>query len=192
MTQTSPSKGGKTWVTADPHFGHTNICKFTNFDGTPVRPWDDVNEMTEALIANWNSVVHDDDRVYLLGDVAMNRKGLDQSLPRLKGRIVLVRGNHDIDKLSYYSNYFEDVRACVVKKGFVLSHIPIHPDCMDRWGVNIHGHLHNNTIKLPDKSEDNRYVCVSVEKTGYFPVELTKVLEAQKIVSNPDQLTLGL
>ena len=47
----------KTWVIADTHFGHANICNFTRNDGSPLRPWDDVTEMDEALIQNWNGVV---------------------------------------------------------------------------------------------------------------------------------------
>jgi calcineurin-like phosphoesterase family protein len=162
----------KTWVIADPHFGHAGVCRFTQADGvTPLRPWDDPDEMTEALINNWNSVIHPDDRVYLLGDVAMNRKALDRSLPRLMGRKVLVKGNHDMDKLSYYSQYFDDIRAYVVKKNLIMSHIPIHPESLSRWKVNIHGHLHSNKVNDP------RYVCVSVEHTNYFPVDLQTIID---------------
>lgn len=183
----------RTWIIADPHFFHVNICKFLRADGTPLRPWDDAAEMSEALIKNWNSVVHPADRVYVLGDVAMSRKALDASLPRLMGRKVLVKGNHDIDKLSYYSKYFDDIRACVQRKGFILTHIPIHPESLGRWGVNIHGHLHSNVVLDSKGRPDRRYFCVSVEHTNYHPVELTQVLEtAKKRVSNTDQLTLGL
>ena len=136
--------------------------------------------MSEWMIAEYNKMVDPGDRVYILGDVAMNRKALDRSVPRLLGRKVLVKGNHDIDKLSYYSQYFDDVRAYVVKKGFILSHIPIHPESMGRWVVNIHGHLHYRRVLLPypgsKEVPDERYVCVSVEHTDYRPVLLDKVL----------------
>lgn len=161
----------KTWLYADPHFGHGNICKFTREDGSPLRPWDDPEQMTEDLINWYNELVDDGDRVYILGDVAMNRRGLDMSVPRLKGRKVLVKGNHDIDKLSYYSKYFDDIRAYVCKKGFILSHIPIHPGSLARWSINIHGHLHANTV------DDPRYRCVSIELTDYRPILLDQVLE---------------
>lgn len=161
----------KTWLYADPHFGHGNICKFTRDDGSPLRPWDDSGQMTEDLINWYNELVEDGDRVYILGDVAMNRRGLDMSVPRLKGRKVLVKGNHDIDKLSYYSKYFDDIRAYVCKKGFILSHIPIHEGSLARWQINIHGHLHAHSV------EDKRYRCVSVEQTDYRPILLDRVLE---------------
>lgn len=177
-------KRGRTWVIADPHFGHAGVCRFLRTDGTKLRPWDDPKEMTEALINNWNELVHPDDRVYLLGDVAMNRRALNDSVPRLNGRKVLVKGNHDIDKLSFYSQYFDDVRAYVVKKGFIMSHIPIHSGSLSRWSLNIHGHLHSNVVLDESGNPDRRYACVSVEHTDYRPVELTQLLNKHGIAGN--------
>lgn len=173
---------GRTWLYADPHFYHEGVCRFTRHDGSKLRPWDNADEMSEWMIAEYNKIVHPEDRVYILGDVAMNRKALERSVPRLMGRKVLVKGNHDIDKLSYYAQYFDDVRAYVVKKGFILSHIPIHPESMGRWQVNIHGHLHYNTVKeqYGDRmlaGDDPRYLCVSVEHTDYVPILLDRALE---------------
>lgn len=164
----------KTWLTADPHFGHAGVTKFLREDGSKLRPWDSVEEMDEALVKNWNSVVGDKDRVYLLGDVVINRKALP-ILSRLKGRKVLVKGNHDIFRLEDYLPYFDDIRAYVVKKAgdgrrVIMSHIPIHPDSVGRFGVNIHGHLHSNKI------DDSRYVCVSVEHTDFTPVEFSQLM----------------
>lgn len=47
---------GKIWVYSDPHFHHKNIVKFENFDGTKVRPWDDVEVMNEEMIG-WYMMV---------------------------------------------------------------------------------------------------------------------------------------
>ena len=62
------------WLVSDTHFGHANACVFRNSDGTKMRPWDDVNEMDEVMVDNWNRVVKPGDRVYHLGDVAINRR----------------------------------------------------------------------------------------------------------------------
>lgn len=173
---------GRTWVYADPHFFHWGVCKFLRADGiTKLRPWDDADKMSEQLIQWYNELVHPDDRVYILGDVAMNRKALDRSLPRLSGRKVLVKGNHDTDKLSYYSQYFDDIKAYVVKKGFIMSHIPIHPGSLSRWELNIHGHLHSNKVQygqIKDNTiDDVRYYCASVEHTDFRPILLDRVLQ---------------
>jgi len=173
----------RTWLYADPHFFHQGVCNFTRKDGSPLRPWDDAEEMSVWMVEEYNKLVNDEDRVYLLGDIAMNRKALDRSLPFLKGRKILVKGNHDIDKLSYYSQYVDDIRAYVPKKGFVLSHIPIHPGSLGRWGINIHGHLHSNVVENHPGYElslpDPRYVCVSVEHTEYKPILLDTILTAK-------------
>lgn len=170
----------KTWVYSDPHFFHKNIVKFTNYDGTPVRPWDDHEKMSEDMIAWYNELVKPEDRVYLLGDVAFSRGALNRSLPRLNGRIVLVKGNHDMDKLSYYSQYVDDIRSYVVKKGFIMSHIPLHPECLGRWSLNIHGHLHGNTVS---KGEDLRYFNASVEQTNFRPILLDDILKERGLKS---------
>lgn len=166
---------GRTWLIADPHFSHQGICNFLRDDGTKLRPWDNCDEMDEALITNWNEVVSDEDRVYLLGDVCMRRQAL-HILDRLRGRKVLIKGNHDIFKLEDYRRYFDDIRAYVVQKTsdgrkVILSHIPIHSDSVGRFGINIHGHLHYNKI------DDPRYLCVSVEHTNYTPILLQDALK---------------
>jgi len=166
----------RTWLYSDPHFFHRKIVEFTNYDGSRVRPeWDDHVKMTEDLIEMYNTEVDDQDRVYILGDVAFTRRSLKNSLPRLKGRKVLVKGNHDQDKLSYYAQYFDDVRAYVVKKGFIMSHIPIHPESLSRWKLNIHGHLHCNKVMDGDRP-DPRYRNVCVEQTNFRPILLDEVL----------------
>jgi len=179
----------KTWLYADPHFYHPGVCRFVRYDGSPLRPWDNAEEMSEQMIQWYNELVHPDDRVYILGDVAMNRRALDMSVHRLNGRKILVKGNHDTDKLSYYSQYFDDIRAYVVKKGFIMSHIPIHPASLSRWSLNIHGHLHSNVVRVGDDFTDDydadvskfpidsRYKCVSVEHTNYRPIDLDTILK---------------
>lgn len=173
----------RTWVISDPHFGHENICKFTNYDGTKMRPWDDVNKMNEDLILNWNGLVNPEDRVYLLGDVAFSPAKMKEFVPQLNGRICLVPGNHEPPKMRKYFDLFDDVRGYVQRKGFIMSHIPLHPNCLGRWGVNIHGHLHNNLIMDGDKP-DTRYENVSVERIDYRPILLDVILVKHGLKNN--------
>lgn len=161
----------RTWLYSDPHFFQQSIVRFVRADGTKLRPWNDTDEMSEQMIIWYNEMVQPEDRVYILGDIAMNRRALDRCLPRLMGRKILVKGNHDTDELSYYSQYFDDIRSYVTKKGFVMSHIPLHPMSMNRWQINIHGHLHYREVGDP------RYVCVCVERTNYRPILLDEILQ---------------
>lgn len=170
---------GKTWVCADHHFHHDNILKFTREDGTPLRPFKTIEEHDETIIRNHNERVAQEDRVYLLGDVCINRRYLFL-LHRLAGRLVLVKGNHDIFKLKDYLPYFDDIRAYVVQKDgegnkVILSHVPIHPESVGRFGTNIHGHLHYNEIP------DSRYMCVSLEHTNYCPITIPEALKLRNL-----------
>ena len=164
-----------TFVVSDTHFGHAGVCKFTESDGvTKVRPWTDPEQMNEDMVRMWNETVRPNDKVYHLGDVVINRKFLP-ILDRLNGDKVLIKGNHDIFRLEEYTKYFRDVRGYHVLNGLILSHIPIHPDSLARFGCNIHGHLHTQRVMMTTyggaRTEiDPRYFNVSVEQIGFKPM----------------------
>jgi len=175
-----------TFLVSDTHFGHEKTCTmFKRADGTPLRPFKTVEEMDEEMVRRWNERVGKKDKVYHLGDVVINRKYLE-ILGRLNGDKVLIRGNHDIFKLEDYTKYFRDVRGYHVMNGMIFSHVPVHPESLGRFGVNIHGHLHYQRVKKivgVDKTGaftysdeiDPRYHCVCVEQTDYTPITLEEV-----------------
>lgn len=179
------------FLTSDTHFGHNNICKFTNRDGSPLRPWDNAEEMDEDMVKRWNETVGPNDKVYHLGDVVINRKALS-ILDRLNGDKVLIKGNHDIFKLNDYTKYFRDVRSYHVMNGCVLSHIPVHKDSIARFGTNIHGHTHSSRVRkvsgvnvetgeLQYSNEiDPDYFCVCVEQTDFRPILFEDVIQKIK------------
>jgi calcineurin-like phosphoesterase family protein len=179
------------FLTSDQHFGHANISKFTNKDGTKVRPWDNVEEMDEELVKRHNEVVKPGDKVYFLGDVVINKKAL-KMVGRLNGDKVLIRGNHDIFADADYQQYFRSLRGYHVMNGCILSHIPVHPDSLSRFGTNIHGHLHTNRVKkargvdaktgqiLYSDVLDTRYHCVCTEQTNFAPILFEDVLKKIK------------
>lgn len=178
---------GKTWVYSDPHFYHGNICKFEREPGVKLRPWDDADQMTDDMIRWYNEMVDDGDRVYILGDVAFSNRHMHNSVGRLKGRKVLVPGNHEPPKMRQYFDLFDDVRGYVVKKGFIMSHIPLHPGSLSRWKLNIHGHTHSNQVKdmfgrHELQSNDERYFCACVENTNFRPILLDDILKARGVV----------
>lgn len=172
-----------TWLIADPHYSHSGVCRFMRSDGiTKLRPWDNPDEMDEELVKRFNERVRPGDKCYFLGDVVMNRRGL-KVLERLNCKnLVLIKGNHDIFSLEEYTPYFRDIRGYHVLNGMILSHVPIHPESLARFGGNIHGHLHANRVMKPcgvdvhsgeilySNEIDPRYLCVSVEHTDFAPI----------------------
>lgn len=162
---------------SDHHFNHANILTFKRSDGTPLRDFATVEDMNEAIIANHNSVVRTGDKVYFLGDVTMDRKGKAlEFLDRMNGEKILIKGNHDQCKPEAYLKYFKDIRGSHQFEGLIMTHIPIHPESLARWGLNIHGHLHANVVlRELSKIPDPRYFNVSMEQINYTPIALEEI-----------------
>ena len=162
---------------SDHHFNHANILTFKREDGSPLRDFKDVDEMNEHIILKHNSVVRPNDRVYFLGDVIMSRKNSALAiLCRLNGEKILIKGNHDLCDPEAYLEYFKDIRGSHQFSGIIMTHIPIHPESLGRWGVNIHGHLHHQVVrKYNTKIPDERYFNVSMERINYTPISLEEI-----------------
>jgi calcineurin-like phosphoesterase family protein len=182
------------FLVSDTHFGHAGVCRFTCDDGvTKIRPWTDPEEMDEEMVRRWNERVGKNDKVYHLGDVVINRKALG-IMRRLNGDKVLIRGNHDIFRDDEYRQHFRELRAYHVMNGMILSHIPLHPESLGRFGVNIHGHTHQRRVMktgspipfgdgtFTPTEIDTRYHCVCVEQTDFAPIlfeDVIKRIEAE-------------
>ena len=163
------------FFTADLHFGHNNVVNFKNTDGTKARDFATVQDMEDAMVQMHNEIVKPTDKVYMLGDIAFNARGLDK-VKQMNGIKILVKGNHDQLKLNKYVDVFKDVRGCHVMNGLVFTHIPIHVDQLGRFGCNVHGHLHMNRVMQGDKI-DPRFLCVSVEHTDLKPIEFEDMVD---------------
>lgn len=156
------------WFTSDHHFFHRNILAYCSGRGC-----DSVEEMNELLVENHNARVSDSDTVYFLGDVAMGGGSNLVHVPRMKGRKILIPGNHDnchpMHKRSsqharkYMDAGFDKVLgdkhilgAGILSKSTLLCHMPPEgesfdgrPDRFVQWrpGINfpivICGHVHD-------------------------------------------------
>jgi calcineurin-like phosphoesterase family protein len=159
---------------------------------TPSRPHGSAAAGDEAMVENWNKIVKPGDRVYHVGDVAMSKKHLP-ILNRLNGRKVLIKGNHDLESLKIYQEYFDDVRGSHQFSGVLITHIPVHPTSLARWGFNVHGHTHTNRVTMENPDRDNeyepliidpRYFCVSVEQINYTPISLEEVKKHKTVLES--------
>jgi calcineurin-like phosphoesterase family protein len=167
------------WFCSDTHFSHANIIKYCN------RPFADTDEMDEALIRNWNSVVKPGDDVFHLGDVSFAK---DQSktcriLDRLNGNKFLIKGNHDKitdanlrAKFSFIRDYYElyvtDESAHGGKQLIVLLHfaMKIWNKC-HRGSIHLYGHSHGT---LPD-DPGSLSMDVGVDSHNYTPISYEQV-----------------
>ncbi len=165
------------YLISDTHFGHANILNFKRDDGTPMRPFANVEEMDFHMIERWNATVRPQDHVYHLGDVALKQQDL-WKVTALNGHKRLVRGNHDIFKTKQYMQVgFEEVYGVRVINDLILSHIPLHPESVKPQWLNCHGHLHNNQ---PAKHLGPKYFNVSVEMIDYTPITIEEAKDRHK------------
>ena len=145
------------WFTADHHFGHANIIKYTN------RPYHTVHEMNFAFTMAWNDTVKDGDLVYFLGDLSMKKNKVSQYLERLNGEIVFIVGNHDWKSIPFLEaekkilGVYKDplVRKIPSPEGMtpvVMTHVP-----MDEWEgqdsgtIHLHAHSHGASSKMRNR-----------------------------------------
>lgn len=163
----------KVYMIADLHFGHRNIMNFAG----DYRHGDTYMENMHNTILMWNARIRKRDIVYVLGDVAFSPEGL-YALNEMYGTKYLVRGNHDQFGLDEYTQVFNDIYGMRLYKGYWLSHCPIHPtELRDR--KNIHGHVHQNTIRNAYGEPDERYINVSIENTDGAPVYMEDIKKGE-------------
>lgn len=178
----------KIFVVSDTHFGHEKSLTFQNSVGR----FRSIEDKDRFIIANWNSVVRDDDVVYHLGDVFLGGSKRAQRILRcLNGHKILVRGNHDAKSDNWYLNAgFSEVHRIIWLTSpthpqthrYVFTHVPlpyVQLQAIEQLGFivkNYHGHLHaatdraftgNDVWDFPD-----RYFNASVEANGYTPTPI--------------------
>lgn len=164
---------------SDTHWGHKNIIQYSK------RPFTNVDEMNEALIANWNKLVKPEDTVYHLGDFAfMTYREFKNTCRRLNGSINVILGNHDNvitnnvrDLISSNSlNSVQDYKEIKAGgKNFVLFHYGQRVWNKSHHGsIHLYGHSHGS---LPPfgKSVDVGVDCKEITDE-YRPIHLDEVL----------------
>ncbi|MBN4066771.1 metallophosphoesterase [Simkania negevensis] len=150
------------WFIADTHFSHFNIIRYTR------RPFTDVEEMNQALIKNWNSLINDEDLVFFLGDFGLGSiEHLQEIFQQLKGQKVCIRGNHDGTPSKLYKVGFSVVlESAFIKLGCHEIELIHHPSPEPPPHFQCHGHIHE---KRPNKIINNQ-LNLCVEVWNYQPV----------------------
>jgi calcineurin-like phosphoesterase family protein len=164
------------WITGDQHWGHARIIELCN------RPFRDVAEMNEMLIANYNAVVGPDDEVYFLGDVAW--KDVIAATNILRHRLnqskrYLLIGNHDHKNIRdpMFASCFEWIKdyheLTYNKQLYVMSHYPFHSwRNSNRASFCCHGHTHSKI----DNSQHYRMDCgVDNPLCGFAPISIEAI-----------------
>ena len=163
----------KTFVISDTHFNHAGILSFKDYIGKPVRDFDSVEQMNEAMMDNWVSVVGPKDTVIHCGDVLFGHNKVEwmtENFDRLPGKKRLVVGNHD--NLKMLAPFFKDMQLWIDMPGFIFTHTPLHESTLAEKHrfkepkINVHGHIHTNP------SPEGPYRCVCVEQINFTPINI--------------------
>ena len=182
------------WWTSDHHFGHENII------GYCARPFANADAMNRAMVDRWNDVVSDGDEVWILGDMVMGHltANLSAHVWRLKGRKILVPGNHDIcwhgrkkggGQITAYLDIGGISRVVDAPKPVVLAgqqvqinHFPYRLDPQhdlkfmqhrprDEGGWLLHGHIHEKW------RQHGKQINVGVDAWNFAPVSDDTICE---------------
>ena len=161
------------WFTADYHIGHANIIKYTS------RPFQDVEEMDEAIMENFDSIVGKNDIVFFLGDIAFGEDlaGRILGLMMQKAEVHFIIGNHDrkyLKTISGMANSVNDILDIEIDgQPITLCHYAMrvwHKSHFDSWML--YGHTHG---RLPPAGkqwdvgiDNNRFLPISYETVKHI------------------------
>jgi len=173
------------WITADNHAGHRNILGYCK------RPFANVDEMDDAMVERWNSVVGKEDRVWHLADFCLGP--YEQAagyFARLNGNIHVLATpwHHDwrwLDKAMrpQFLGHMYTASGAVSLEGpvvtmlhngyyVVMHHYPYaHWDREHHGSVHLHGHSHGNY------QGEGRILDVGVDCHDFYPISLDKAIE---------------
>ena len=189
------------FITSDLHLGHKAIIQYCH------RPFDftdkGIEECDDFLLEQYRNTVNENDMVIFLGDLTFkkNHKGqkMTEIFTKLPGRKVLIKGNHDWYKDSFYRKCgFLSVNRYLIFGDYFLCHFPVtgkadfNGRLMDEEYCKfvkatcgfigektgfctriIHGHTH--TQRVDEDDGITRYnCCVDYKPNHYAPVEFTK------------------
>lgn len=177
---------GDIWFTSDLHLMHNKPFLYEP------RGFTSTEEMCEAIVERWNSVVMDEDTIYNLGDIALS--DTEAAIPyiqRLKGHQIWLRGNHcTVNRVTRILETCPNISllagmdssyATVIKSGkwsFYLSHYPtltgnFNEKHLNQHLISLHGHTHQQTNFL--QSNNPFLYHVGLDSHNCYPVNLEEI-----------------
>ena len=161
----------KIFITSNQQFGRFGAISEFN------RDFSTIDEMNTHLINKWNSVVSDEDIVYVLGDFMWDPETAEKIIVKLKGTVFATLGTYDysIEEISKFGNinivkrdinYDENLKIC-------MSYWPLKD-----WPFRNHGSIsvigkHGDEFKT---SHGDSILNVSCDYWDYKPVDVKKIL----------------
>ncbi|MFA5600238.1 MAG: metallophosphoesterase [Phenylobacterium sp.] len=173
------------YFTADLHFFDNRMDLF-------MRPFLNAEDNTQHLIKAWNSIIKDNDDVYVLGDFIVadkdtqeqQEKKLANICNKLNGKKHLILGNYDTLPKEIYLKYFASCSQKLVIKAsksgkqykFLLTHKP--EDYQDNCDYILCGHIHG-LWKVQRKM-----INVGCDAWHFKPIDIEQILFVINAIEN--------
>lgn len=194
-----------TFFTSDTHYFHGNVIRYCDrpwavmYRGSgiylkpsqilnrPIKdiPYEelkakieiDLAAMNRALVSNWNDVVAPFDTVYHLGDFSFgSRQDASDTLRKLNGKKILIRGNHDRSPSAMreigFDEVYESLEAEIDGVRLYMHH---QPQVRKYWGraqIHLCGHVHEKWTRYGDM------INVGVDRWNFAPRTVRELMGA--------------
>ena len=166
------------YFTSDTHFGQQRTLEMSK------RPFNNVIEMNNILVNNWNSVVGKNEIVYHLGDFGDYRVR-----EFLNGEIILIKGNYERsgfkEEFEKYTHYFKEIydythKINIDEYEILMTHEPFRLKGMqiDETHINLYGHVHKLCMVKPYG------INVGYDAHYFKPIDLETILFYQNGILN--------
>ena len=140
-----------------------------------------VKHFADALINVWNEFTEEDSIVFIVGDLGAYCKDTMEVLHALKGKKVLLLGNHDViwGRHFWECDAFMGVYRELTMNGIHIQHIPDEVD--EPFDYYIHGHHHRYDMPGMYKAlqryavDTVRFNC-SADINGFKPCTLQQLI----------------
>ncbi|TKX84681.1 hypothetical protein EXE43_17595 [Halorubrum sp. SS5] len=165
------------YLISDTHFNDSEIL------GSSPRDFDNISDMNQTLLQNWNNTVSESDSVLFGGDLGhsdISKQEFWNWLYKVNSTELVLRGNHDpytrseLDHTEFPISFKETFEFSHDSFDFCYSHkFSGIPDDFEGW--HIHGHVHH---KQPFLEIDTKRINVSADVLGYHPISLEELINA--------------
>jgi calcineurin-like phosphoesterase family protein len=181
------------FFTSDEHYGHRNILKFCK------RPFADIYEMREALIAAHNAKVGRGDITFHNGDMFWRTMSVSEAmdiLNQLNGQHILVWGNHDelIENNRDLQGRFARIGDIIhLQKNDVVPKMVLCHYAMRVWRNSHHGsyHLYGHSRAALPEANTLSFDCGVDTRPDYAPwseAEIVSKMKAKKAAGAMDEM----
>jgi calcineurin-like phosphoesterase family protein len=176
---------------SDFHLGHNAVIQFDK------RPYKNTDEMHQAIIDNWNSVVGEEDTAFYLGDLFYKCRWelAKEIVDQMNGKMYHIMGNHDryqdIKRIGRFEKIYgddtalggatinvEDVDANRGWQTIVMCHYMIFQWNKAHYSAwHLHGHSHQSIAKNEEFNwlYDRKVLDVGINGWDYRPLSYQQI-----------------